>query len=301
MRQSKILLIIFFMALSVLLSSPASAALIWFVTQGTGGDYQQDAGHLFTWDPASSSVTDRGFLNTGAWTDIAMTPDGVLYGIRWTNGVYGGGTDLYVITPGSDQSPASYQQVNGSYLPDNLNSLGWADGGLWAAESETTSGQNDLWFFDLATGSWQNKNNEFITGGDVELGSDGTLYAFSDGTAPSGLYAVNRTTGVPSYIGDVDIPGSSNDLFYGMAFDSDTGAMYGFNAGAGRGYGQGSDIYMIDPSTGTPTLAFDLASSVGVLDNVWGATSTPVPIPGAVWLLGSGLLGVVGLRRRLVS
>jgi len=26
---------------------------------------------------------------------------------------------------------------------------------------------------------------------------------------------------------------------------------------------------------------------------------TPTPIPGAVWLLGSGLLGLVGLKRRM--
>jgi hypothetical protein len=28
------------------------------------------------------------------------------------------------------------------------------------------------------------------------------------------------------------------------------------------------------------------------------ATASPVPIPGAVWLLGSGLIGLVGLRRK---
>ena len=28
---------------------------------------------------------------------------------------------------------------------------------------------------------------------------------------------------------------------------------------------------------------------------------TPVPLPGALWLLGSGLLGLVGLRRKLTK
>jgi hypothetical protein len=27
-------------------------------------------------------------------------------------------------------------------------------------------------------------------------------------------------------------------------------------------------------------------------------TNSPVPVPGALWLLGSGLLGLVGLRRK---
>jgi hypothetical protein len=31
----------------------------------------------------------------------------------------------------------------------------------------------------------------------------------------------------------------------------------------------------------------------------WRISLTPAPIPGAVWLLGSGLLGLIGIRRRL--
>ena len=34
--------------------------------------------------------------------------------------------------------------------------------------------------------------------------------------------------------------------------------------------------------------------------NAWVCTETnPVPIPGAVWLLGSGLIGIVGVRRKI--
>ena len=31
---------------------------------------------------------------------------------------------------------------------------------------------------------------------------------------------------------------------------------------------------------------------------VWVTTASPVPIPGAIWLLGSGLIGIVGIRRK---
>ena len=37
------------------------------------------------------------------------------------------------------------------------------------------------------------------------------------------------------------------------------------------------------------------AIQVGLTNDVWA----PVPIPGAVWLLGSGLLGMLGIRRKL--
>jgi len=30
----------------------------------------------------------------------------------------------------------------------------------------------------------------------------------------------------------------------------------------------------------------------------WVANINPIPIPGAVWLLGSGLIGIVGIRRK---
>ena len=42
---------------------------------------------------------------------------------------------------------------------------------------------------------------------------------------------------------------------------------------------------------------------VGFAESYWtvdfgSATVDPVPIPGAVWLLGSGLIGIVGIRRK---
>ncbi len=54
----------------------------------------------------------------------------------------------------------------------------------------------------------------------------------------------------------------------------------------------GDVIY--DPHKTTGSGGFDL-DAVGVIN-----AASPVPVPAAVWLLGSGLVGLIGLRRRVV-
>lgn len=53
-----------------------------------------------------------------------------------------------------------------------------------------------------------------------------------------------------------------------------------------------NDNNLLDISTS------DLIASNAGYDFKTVLTATPVPIPGAVWLLGSGIIGIAGLRRR---
>jgi hypothetical protein len=46
------------------------------------------------------------------------------------------------------------------------------------------------------------------------------------------------------------------------------------------------------------SVVFDGAASAALFDNVTFGSTTPVPLPAAVWLLGSGLLGFAAVRRR---
>ncbi len=80
-----------------------------------------------------------------------------------------------------------------------------------------------------------------------------------------------------------------------------------------------SQTYKITTSSGTVSASdFNYLSSMGGGNGSWlaavhvqntpsggsgsawvGATLTPTPIPAAVWLLGSGLAGLVGIRKKL--
>lgn len=70
-------------------------------------------------------------------------------------------------------------------------------------------------------------------------------------------------------------------------------------------------IYQLTENWTAPTLGLDLTAGtllIGLNDNgssdgdfddiILAATPTATPIPAAAWLLGSGLLGLIGIRRR---
>jgi hypothetical protein len=57
---------------------------------------------------------------------------------------------------------------------------------------------------------------------------------------------------------------------------------------------EGSGIHSIE----FIKIANSNGGAIAPIDNVLFAEVTPVPIPGAIWLLGSGIVGLVGLQRR---
>ncbi|PQP33026.1 hypothetical protein C6A36_01360 [Desulfobacteraceae bacterium SEEP-SAG10] len=110
----------------------------------------------------------------------------------------------------------------------------------------------------------------------------GVDYRDGDGLVAPGMTTVNKT----GKIEFVSLGASDIGRLLDVSFD-----LYTYT----NGYGP----YIHDGSTGqsgTVSLEADFYNSLH-LTGVEGGLAI-VPIPGAVWLLGSGLIGIVGVRRK---
>ncbi|RNC65608.1 MAG: VPLPA-CTERM sorting domain-containing protein [Desulfuromonadales bacterium] len=164
--------------------------------------------------------------------------------------------------------------------------------------------------------SFLNNTNGYLYfqyGGLNAVDSTATLHAFTGGT----LAAANSTAVVDGTAVSGTLPGTvvfantngTNDYNHGITFGSNLKFSLAFAAPAFGGTSGGSSTFslgLFQDETGQTSLlngtlfTIDLnndgTAAAQVLSNE--ATVTPTPIPAAAWLLGSGLMGLVGIRRR---
>lgn len=115
---------------------------------------------------------------------------------------------------------------------------------------------------NLNLGATANSTNQGVFGTSQASGGSTALNLYGGGLDMTGLNGV--------------APGSSVTLYGVTGNGSGSGATIGFNLG---------------------TALFSLANDTLTFTGNGGATA-PVPLPAAVWLLGSGLLGLAGVGRR---
>ena len=227
-------------------------------------------------------TADREYNNMG-WRD----DDGYLYGLELTS--TGNTSTIVNIDP-------STGAVVSAFSPDLTAATGWSTTTRYDAGDVNniddllyiSTANTDLFIYDIVT----NTMTEQAISGDLGYVADwafnpdtGLLY----GADTQGHFAtLDPSTGIRT--DSIQVMGSG-EAFGAAWYDPNDGLMY---------------FYRNQPtSTGVNIYSLNTA---GVVQDRWGASLTDlndgayvpsaVPVPAAVWLFGSGLLGLVGIARR---
>lgn len=194
-------------------------------------------------------------------TDLAVAPDGSLYGID--------GSRLWRIDPASGRSKAV------GALRNYMNALVFGhDGLLYAA------GGSALYTLDPATAAARTIGSlsPYLSAGDLAEGPDNSLFLTTHGGE---LVRVDRWNARSTLVGRTgleDIFGLAyvDGLLYGMTHDNPT-------------------VYVINPQTAAAQPLFSVPAPLG---GIYGASPTHLPEPGIASLLLVGAMALLPRTRR---
>lgn len=276
----------------IFVGTGAQAATFWGQVYGGGG-----GARLFQFDTSTSTATMLGsFSQVYYWGDLAQTSDGQLYvsyySTSWekkfarVNQTTWTLEDL-IVSVGSGDSWDYY-----------LNSMYAAGDSLYVLEN-TGGGSKRGWLGQITFDVGGNPSLSWIGApNDPYMAPDGDLVRDPDSGNLLGTYWQTNSNSVLHELDPTDASIESSlslDIPFvaGLAFD-ESNLLW-----AGRW--DSPNLYTVNLSTGQSAFQLDLTSQLGSFTGIQGLSESvaPVPIPGAVWLLGSGLVGLVGLRRRL--
>ena len=181
------------------------------------------------------------------------------------------------------------------YMEDQFNATG--DG--WS-NTETTNASD----YGLVHGLWGNDNSTLsrvfsLTGNQTEVTINFRYWAISTWDIANGDIAQLKVDNTTEWFSTVAIWSSVTspwNLYSGTQFP---------NNNHGRNLTRYQDISITVLTTG---MSLDV-SFIGILnqpesDESWAVSNinildnSQIPIPGAIWLFGSGLVGLIGLRRK---
>ncbi len=142
------------------------------------------------------------------------------------------------------------------------------------------SGGSGLYSLDTNTGSATTINPAMSSqiGGLAYDSMRDMLVGIQDG--PGSLYNINRSDG-------------SLDLLFSSGYVNDSGLAYDSDLDLFWDIDWNGSLYSYDPTTGA---RIELLSGLGAHDGL--AYVSAVPVPAAIWLFGTGLLGLMGYTRK---
>jgi hypothetical protein len=145
------------------------------------------------------------------------------------------------------------------------------------------SGGSGLYSLDTTTGDATTINSAMLNpiGGLAYDSMRDMLVGMEDGVGI--LHNINRLDGSQDLLFDGDYINDS-----GLAYDSDLDLYWGVD--------WSGNLYSYNPTTGE---RLSLLSGLGAHDGL--AYVSTVPVPAAIWLFGTGLLGLMGYMRKNMS
>ncbi len=254
----------------------------------------------FTTASAASTATANSSFNINSFT-WSITGDAVIE---------------IVLSSGEPAVPNAFSENNFEYDEDDPRNRSTPNSSWWGRPD--SSAQSSVL---NSTGSSTSTSGLITTSAQAAANTVDTIWALSEGTMLYGLLGFNVLSGSGTFTASLDYAYSqsleTSPLIQSYASaESDFRLWYvdqsvdhwenGDLDEYENGIFNGDPIFTVD-STGTLSLEFNITSGDWIHLNAWSKSeafsfeSPAVPVPGAFLLFGSGLLSLLGVRRKQQS